>query len=165
MTFILPVRLNNYRTILGGYDYSSYEKVAADLRHEQISMLIAHRGLDFFYSYRLRRDAFHFDPEPGWKRVEIWRVALRITPEEVAYYSPANCLWGETARTIPGTDYLLVREDCWEQLRANVSPKDNPDLYVEVWEDSENPSQARPAFLRTKHRGGSDKDFPVPSEE
>jgi len=39
-------------------------------------MPIAHRGLDFFYIYRLPRDAFHFDPEPGWKRDDIWRVAF-----------------------------------------------------------------------------------------
>ena len=164
MTVILPVRLNTYRTLLASYDYSSYEQVVADLRHDQIFMLIAQRGLDFFYSYRLRRDAFHFDPEPGWERTNVWRVALRVTPEEMAYYSPTSCLWGETARAISGTDYLLVREDCWEQFRANVSPKDNPDLYIEVWEDSENPSQTRPEFLRTKHRG-SDKDLPVPSGE
>jgi hypothetical protein len=161
MTVLLPERLSTYRPLLSGYDYSSFEKVVADLRPESIPMLIAHRGLDFFYSYRLRRDAFHFDPEPGWKRSDIWRVALRITPEEAAYYSPAGCRWGETARTIPGTDYLLVREDCWELMRANVSAEENPDLYVELWQDSENPSQLRPAFLRDKHRGLSEKDFPA----
>jgi hypothetical protein len=58
-----------------------------------------------------------------------------------------------------------VREDCWEQLRANVNPKDNLDLYVEVWQDSENPSQLRPAFLRAKHRGVSDKEFPALGEQ
>jgi hypothetical protein len=114
-------------------------------------MLIAHRGLDFFYSYRLRRDAFHFDPEPNWNRSQIWRVAVRITPEEVAYYSPQACPWGQTARLIPGTDYVLVREDCWEQLRARLNRDDNPDLYTEVWENMENPAQTRPAFLRDRH--------------
>jgi hypothetical protein len=162
---ILPVRMDDYRTVVGGYDYGSYEKVVADLRNETIPMLIAHRGLDFFYSYRLRRDAFHFDPEPGWKQSDIWRVATRVTPEEVAYYAPTTCQWSETARTIPDTDYLLVREDCWEQLRKNVNPKDNPDLYVEMWEDSENPSQVRPAFLLAKHHDSSDKEFSALSEE
>jgi hypothetical protein len=160
---ILPVRMDNYRTVVSGYDYSSYEKVVANLRNETIPMLIAHRGLDFFYSYRLRRDAFHFDPEPGWKRSNIWRVTMRVTPEEVAYYSPVTCQWSETARTIPDTDYFLVREDCWEQFRANVNPEDNPDLYVELWEDSENPSGVRPAFLRERHRDVSNEGFPAPS--
>ena len=158
---ILPVRMDDYRTEVGGYDYSSYEKVVADLENQTIPMLIAHRGLDFFYSYRLRRDAFHFDPEPGWKRSDIWRVATRVTPEEVAYYAPTACQWSETARTIPDTDYLLVREDCWEQLRTNVDPKDNPDLYVELWEDPENPSGARPAFLRNRHQVVSKERFPA----
>jgi len=160
---ILPVRLDDYRTVVGGYDYNSCEKVVADLRNETIPMLIAHRGLDFFYSYRLRRDAFHFDPEPGWKRSDIWRVATRVTPEEVAYYAPTTCQWSETARSVPDTDYLLVREDCWEQLRINVDPKDNPDLYVELWEDSENPSGARPAFLRDRHREAPIDEFSAPS--
>ena len=158
---ILPIRMGEYRHSLVGYDYGAYEKVVADLRNQTIPMLIAGRGLDFFYSYRLRRDAFHFDPEPGWKRSDIWRVAMRITPEEVTYYSPATCPWSEAARTIPGTDYLLVREDCWERLRANVNPKDNPDLYVELWNNSENPSGTRPAFLRDRHREASAGEFPA----
>jgi len=158
---IFPVRMDDYRTVVSGYDYSSYEKVVADLGKEPIPMLIAHRGLDFFYSYRLRRDAFHFDPEPGWKRSDIWRVAMRVTPEEVTYYAPATCQWSGTARTIPDTDYSLVREDCWEHLRTNVDPKDNPDLYVELWDDPENPSGKRPAFLSEKHREVSTEEFPV----
>jgi hypothetical protein len=147
----LPARLSHYDGLLMSDDYTAYEKVVSTLRKADIPMLIAHRGLDFFYSYRLGRDAFHFDPEPEWKRAEIWRVAMRITPEEVAYYSPPSCPWGETARSIPGTDYILVREDCWEQLRARIQQSDNPDLYVEVWGNMENPSQPRPRFLRLRH--------------
>jgi hypothetical protein len=160
---VAPVRLRAYGHLLMGDDYAAYEQVVAALRPVPIPMLIAHRGLDFFYSYRLRRDAFHFDPEPNWNRAEIWRVAVRITPEEVAYYSPSTCPWGETARLIPGTDYLLVREDCWEQLRARLNRNDNPDLYMEVWEDMENPAQARPAFLRDRH-GNSGGPFAAPKD-
>ncbi len=101
-------------------------------------MLIARRGLDFFYAYRLKRDAFHFDPEPGWNRRQTWRVAAQITPEEMAYYSPPTCPWGTTATLLSGTDYLLVREDCWEEFRSRVNRSDNPDLYTEGWENSEN---------------------------
>lgn len=46
----------------------------------------------------------------------------------------------------------VLREDCWEQLRARLTRKDNPDLYTEVLENIENPSQARPEFLRARHR-------------
>jgi len=148
---VAPVRMQAYDKLLLADDYATYEQVVAELRHDQMPMLIAHRGLDFFYSYRLRRDAFHFDPEPNWDRSQIWRVAVRITPEEVAYYSPPVCPWGQTARLIPGTDYVLVREDCWEQLRARLNRNDNPDLYTEVWENMENPAQTRPAFLRARH--------------
>jgi hypothetical protein len=165
VAFVLPLRLNGYSMLLMCDDYASYERVVAALSHDDIPMLIAHRGLDFFYSYQLRRDAFHFDPEPSWKRAEIWRVAIRITPEEVAYYSPPSCLWGETARTIPDTAYLLVREDCWEQLRARLTRADNPDLYIEVWEDPENPSQPRPGFLRSRHHNVIDKAFPAFSSD
>jgi hypothetical protein len=156
-----PARLRGYNRLLMSEDYATYEKVVAVLRHDDIPMLVAHRGLDFFYSYSLKRDAFHFDPEPDWNRADIWRVAVRITPEEAAYYSPPTCSWGETARAISGTDYLLMREDCWEQLRAGISPNDNPDLYMQVWHDMDNPSQPRPAFLRAKHRNDTERSFPA----
>jgi len=70
---VLPIRLGGYTGLLMGDDYAQYEKIVAVLGRDDISMLIARRGLDFFYSYRLRRDAFHFDPEPNWNRAEIWR--------------------------------------------------------------------------------------------
>jgi hypothetical protein len=56
---------------------------------------------------------------------------------------------------------LLVREDCWENLRARLNPIDNPDLYTEVWENVENPSQPRPAFLRARHRNVIERAFPA----
>ena len=151
----MPLRLRAYHSLLTADDYDAYERVVAGLREADIPMLIAQRSLDFFYSYRLRRDAFHFDPEPEWNRKEIWRVAVRITPEEVAYYSPPGCRWGETGKMIRGTDYVLVREDCWEQLRAQVTRDDNPDLYTELWESSENPSQKRPGFLRARYQNSN----------
>jgi hypothetical protein len=156
-----PARLRGYNDLLVSKNYATYEKVVAALRRDDIPLLIAYRGLDFFYSYRLKRDAFHFDPEPNWNRTDIWRVAVRITPEETVYYSPPTCAWGETARAIPGTDYLLIREDCWEQLRARLNPNDNPDLYMEVWQDMDNPSQPRPAFLRVRHRNDTGPSFPA----
>jgi hypothetical protein len=149
---VLPMRVRAYRALLMSNDYPAYERVVAALGKSRIPMLIAHQGLDFFYSYRLRRDAFHFDPEPNWKRAEIWRVAVRITPEEAAYYSPPTCPWGTTADLIHGTAYVLMREDCWQQLRSRVNREDNPDLYSEIWENMENPSQPRPDFMRARHR-------------
>jgi hypothetical protein len=158
---VLPIRLENYTRLLMSNDYGQYEKVVAALERDDIHMLIAKQGLDFFYTYRLRRDAFHFDPEPNWNRAQIWRVAARITPEEVAYYSSPSCVWGKAARTIEDTDYLLVREDCWENLRARLNPNENPDLYTEVWKDMENPSEPRPAFLRVRHRDSTTGAFPA----
>jgi hypothetical protein len=147
---LLPLQSRSYRELLATDEYSSYERVVTALRNRNIPMLIAHRGLDFFYTYRLKRDAFHFDPDRGWDLRETWRVAEQITPEEMAYYSPPNCPWGKTADLLPGTDVVLVREDCWEDFRLRINKVDNPDLYTEVWENSENPSQPRPDFLRKR---------------
>jgi hypothetical protein len=160
---LVPLRLRTYRELLMPDDFASYEKVVTALRDIKVPMLIAHRGLDFFYSYRLRRDAFHFDPEPNWNRAHIWRVAARITPEEVAYYSPSQCPWGQTAWTIRGTGYVLVREDCWEQLRAQVDRDENPDLYAEIWNNMENPSQTRPDFLRVRYQDLNQSPFSPPN--
>jgi len=149
--FLVPLRVHSYRQLLAADDYSAYEKVITTLRGRNIPMLIAHRGLDFFYTYRLKRDAFHFDPEPEWDRRQTWRIAAQITPEEMAFYSPVTCPWGETATLLSGTDYLLVREDCWEKFRSRLNRTDNPDLYTVVCENSENPSHPRPSFLRNRH--------------
>jgi hypothetical protein len=159
---LFTFRMEAYRPLLIVDDYGTYEKVVTALKDAKIPMLIAHRGLDFFYTYRLRQDAFHFDPEPGWNRAEIWRVAARITPEEIAFYSAPTCPWGETAKVIRDTEYILVREDCWEQLRIRLKRDDNPDLYTEVWEDMENPSQPRPAFLRERHRDAGTESLSQP---
>jgi hypothetical protein len=91
-------------------------------------------------------------------------VAARVTPEEVAYYSSPACPWGQTAKSIRGADNVLVREDCWEQLRHGLNRNDNPDLYSEVWENVENPSQPRPAFLRARHRDPDQGPFSAPSD-
>lgn len=151
MLLAFPLRIRDYHKLLATGDYGQYAKVVAFMRQREIPLLIAHRGLDFYYTYRLRRDAFHFDPEPNWNMTRIWRVALRVTPEELAFYAPAACQWGNTAMQIHGTPLLFVREDCWEQFRAHLSFHDNPDLYQEAWQDAENPSQPRPAFLRKKY--------------
>jgi hypothetical protein len=150
---VLPFRLDRYHDMLITDDYPQYEKVVAALSRREIPMLIAHRGVSGRCKKNPGRDAFHFDPEADWNRSQTWRAATRITPEEVAYYSPSSCPWGESASLIPGTEYLLIREDCWEQLRAAVAihANDNPDLYIEVWQDPENPSQPRPVFLRARH--------------
>lgn len=161
MTIAIPYRMGNLDRILMSDDYGQYDQVVAALQSRNIPMLIAHRGLDFYYTYRLRRDAFHFDPEPGWKQTDIWRVAARVTPEELAYYSPDECSWGETATRISGTQLLLVREDCWNGFRTRINPQDNPDLYTEVWQNMENPSQPRPGFLREKYRHVAQGAFPA----
>jgi hypothetical protein len=67
--------------------------------------LIAHCGLDFFYTYRLKRNAFHFDPQPEWNRSQTWRIAAQITPEGDGLL--LTC-WRRC--------YLLVREDCWKSF-------------------------------------------------
>lgn len=152
MLAALPTRLSSYDILLKSNEDARYERVVEALRQRDVPMLIAHRGLDFYYTFRLRRDAFHFDPEPEWNKTEIWRVAMGLTPEEIAYYSPARCPWGETSSLIPGTPWILVREDCWEQFRANVDPNTNPDLYLVLWQNMENPSQPRPGFLRERLR-------------
>jgi len=152
----IPFRVGAYHKLLLANDYDQYAKVVAFAQGRDIPMLTARRGLDFYYSYRLRRDAFHFDPETEWKQSAVWRVAMRVTPEELVFYAPAACLWGSTAMQIRGTALLFVREDCWERFRTRLSPRDNPDLYQQVWRDAENPAEKRPAYLRSKYRRVAD---------
>src|SRR5205807_9126754 len=45
---VLPIRLQGYTEVLMSNDYAQYEKVVLVLQRDDIPMLIARRGLDFF---------------------------------------------------------------------------------------------------------------------
>ena len=143
-------------------DYPAYERLVDDLAHRNIPLLIAHRGLNFYYKFRLRRESFPFEPEKSWDHTRIWRLSYRITPAEMNYYLPENCRFGSgRVQPLSVPDYLLIREDCWDAFRQKVRLVDDDDLHSRVFGNWRNPSQKRPAFLYARHSQDSASEFPA----
>jgi len=123
---------------------------AAETRKPEI--LIAKRALSFYYTALTGRDAFMFDPDPDWDRSKVWRVAFDVDIKEILYFVPAYCYEQPVlTESLPRTDAILIREDCWEAFRKGVSKDELPGLWGRIWDDEENPSRMRPKFLKSRY--------------
>lgn len=141
-------------------DYVAFDRITVALQQEDIPMLIAQRSLVFFYKAKLAREAFPYEPEDHWNRQRIWRVIYRINPEELDYYLEARCKWRSgLIKPLPVPDFTLLREDCWQEMRAKITFAENTDLHEKVWRTHLNPAQKRPPFLYAKHRGDPAGEF------
>ncbi|MFO1463992.1 MAG: hypothetical protein U1F66_09440 [bacterium] len=143
-------------------EFASFASVTAELAPLDIPMLVAQKGLVFYYKFRLMREAFPYEPEPHWNKSRIWRVTSQLTVDELQYYAPEGCGFfsGELKGLVtPG--FSLVREDCWVRLRAAIPREVDPDLYERAWQSTLNPSRPRPAFLYPKHAEDKDEEFPA----
>ena len=137
-------------------------QVSEELGRESIPMLIANKGLVFFYKFQWMREAFPYEPEKHWDKTRVWRLTDGITPDELFYYTPEECRWDSgltKALNTPG--YSLIREDCYEKFRSNVTEATDPDLYQRVWRSWLNPSLHRPNFLYPKHAEDTEDEFPA----
>ena len=141
-------------------DYALYHKVTRELQKREIPMLIAHRGLNFYYKYVTGREAFHYQPEKHWPKTKIWRVVYGITPSEWAYYLPEEKLWGSRLLMVLPGPYSLIREDGWDIFRSVVKNSEDEDLKDRVFQLWLNPSQYRPVYLYPKHiKDDDDSEF------
>lgn len=143
-------------------NFSEYRRVSEELEKLDIPMLIASKGLVFYYKYRWMREAFPYEPEKHWDKTRIWRITYAIAPDELFHYLPESCSWdGGLTQTLQTPNYILIREDCWDLFRKKILPEDDEDLYERVWQSPMNPSKHRPAFLYPKHADDLDEEFPA----
>ena len=133
-------------------DNALYEQVTAAVAVHRPEMLIAHRGLNFYYQYRTMGEAFPYKPEPHWPRERVWRVTYGIKPAEFAYYLPPESLWNSSFLFDLPDQYALIREDRWEAFRRGVEGSGDEELKDRVLRLWLNPNEPRPAFLYQKHR-------------
>lgn len=131
----------------------TYERITKNLRKQDIPMLIAHRGFNFYYKFATGKEAFHYEPESHWDKSMIWRLSYGISPDEFAYFLPDTCGWNSgLVQNIGDKDYFLIREDCWDSFRSKIDIDNDQHLYQRVWTWWRNPSQHRPDFLYQKHK-------------
>jgi hypothetical protein len=139
-------------------DNRAYAAISQQLRHDTIPMLIAHRGLNFYYKFKTHKESFPYEPEPHWDKTHIWRLSFKITADEFTYYLPEACSWGSgLIKAMNEKYYYLIREDCWVKFREAVREEENQDLYDRIWHSWRNPSKARPGFLYRKHANESNR--------
>lgn len=140
--------------------YGRYAEISSELEKREIPMLIAHRGIHYYYKFRTGRMAFSYEPEAHWPPEKTWRLIFGVSGEELFYYLPAECGWqSDFVRSLGNTKYNLVREDCYRKFRAAVSEEMNPELYGLLWRTEINPSRPRPAFLYKKHESRERGEF------
>ncbi len=133
-------------------DNRAYSNITRQISQDNIPMLIAHRGLNFFYKFKTHKEAFPYEPEKHWNNEHIWRLTYRVTADEFSYFLPNSCSWESgLIKSLSEKDYFLIREDCWLKFRAAVHENENQDLYDRIWHFWRNPSQLRPGFLYGKH--------------
>lgn len=133
-------------------DFVSYDAVTHEIETLDIPMLIAHRGMVYYYKFKTRKEAFPYEPEDHWNKSRIWRLVFMVRPEEIAYYASESCGWSSgLIRPLADENYVLIREDCWYGLRQKISQGENEDLFARAWLSFLNPAEKRPNFLYSKH--------------
>ncbi|HEX5036510.1 MAG TPA: hypothetical protein VFX30_05075 [bacterium] len=142
-------------------DVAALARETASVADRGIPMLITHKTLAYYYKYAARAEAFPYEPEDHWNKERIWRLAYGIRPDEIWTYLSPEC---RDRLEFGRKDYLLVREDCWEDARRKLVREEDSDLYDRAWNPVWNPSKKRPAFLYPKHENdqdGEDEEFPA----
>ncbi len=144
-------------------DFVSYDAVTHEIEALDIPMLIAHRGIVYYYKFKTRKEAFPYEQEAHWNKSRIWRLVYQVRPEEIAYYASESCGWSSgLIRPLADENYVLIREDCWYGLRQKISQGENEDLYDRAWLSFLNPAEKRPKFLYAKHSSEDELDeFPA----
>jgi len=137
-------------------DNRIYANVTQQIAQDNIPMLIAHRGLNFYYKFKTHKESFPYEPEPHWNKTHIWRLTYEITADEFTYHLPDACQWNSgLIKSTNENGYFLIREDCWAKFRETVHEDEDQYLYDRIWHYWRNPSKARPDFLYRKHENES----------
>lgn len=81
------------KKVFGNWVEEIYAQNTGMLLKTEIPMLIAHRGIHFYYKYKTKNEAFSYKPEKHWNKQRIWRLIYGITPEKLYNYLPEECNW------------------------------------------------------------------------
>lgn len=151
LDLVHPKRLNP--------DYQLFNQVTQAIERQDIPMLIAHQGLNYYYKYQTMKESFPYEPEPHWPKQKIWRIVYGVTPSEWSYYLPEKYLWGSGYLFSLSGPYSLIREDCWNVFCNKVKLSSNEELKDLVFESWLNPSQKRPEFVRKRAEEDNGGEF------
>jgi len=151
-------RLNLSHPLVLDPENGTYDKVTRLIASRSLPMLIAHKTFAYYYKYRTHLEAFPYEPEEHWDKMRVWRLTDHIRPDELWSYLSPEC---RDRMEMAGPEYLLLREDCWEEGRAKITAEEDSDLDTRARNSVWNPSQKRPSFLYPKHERDDRGDFPA----
>lgn len=153
LTVLQPLRLTFSFPSAFNPPYESYSQAVDEIKNEEIKMLIAAKPLAYLYKYRLMREAFPYDPEKTWDLTTTYRVLSQIEPEELSAFLDSACSFASgKIQMLETKGFALIREDCWQKMRAKLIRSDNEDMFDRALSQGLNPSKKRPAFLLKKYR-------------
>jgi hypothetical protein len=158
LSLFAGARLNLCHPVSLDPDLPAIARETASLADREIPMLIVHKTFAYYYKYATRREAFPYEPEEHWNKQRVWRLAYGVRPDEIWTYLSPEC---RELLEFGRKDYLLMREDCWENARGELVREEDSDLYDRVWSPVWNPSRKRPAFLYPKHEHDEETEFPA----
>lgn len=142
-------------------EYKQYDELISAMADKEIPMLIVHKRFHYYYKYKTGLEAFSYEPESHWNKKRIWRLVYGVTPAETFFYKPDTCAWNKDIYLFPEFLYMLMREDCYFEMRKAVNQEQNPELYDLLHKNGINPFAHRPAFLYKKHKHDANTEFPA----
>jgi hypothetical protein len=121
--------------------YARYEKLLATFTLPPGSVLLCHRGLNLFYSYRTGNEGLSYIPDFPVAQEKLWRLAAHVDGDALARAAGRERVLVRPLRW----PYLLVREDVWRRWRAGLSAEERA-----FTENSWNPYLKKPWYLRVQ---------------
>ncbi len=125
--------------------YALYTHVANKTEKANVKseVIIAHKSLAEFVSFKLSTDVMPWIPEYKIKADVLWRITYGISKKEIEYYGFPGIEYH-----VLSSKYTLLREKDWQYIMTKIE-KEDADLFLELntWK---NPNQVRPNYLKKK---------------
>ncbi len=134
--FLLPYKYWSMNKLSNQFytNYELYETIVSIIDLPVDSLLVAHQGFDYYYSYRTKKRSFHFLPEPKHKKRPTYRLAYAIKLDLLEKHLGKNIL--KEIQLLPGF-YMLMKESLWQKFigkltedeKRNILTFRNPHIY------------------------------------
>ena len=121
--------------------YSRYKKLLPHIRLPKGSVLICHRGLNLYCTYKTPYEGLSYIPDFPVPRKKLWRLAAYVDFTDIKKTTGLKA-GSSLIRKLP-YPYTLIREDIWRRFRQQL-PTDRRKLL----QNSYNPWKRKPWFLR-----------------
>lgn len=124
-------------------NYSILADKISNLDIIDIELIIAHKALAEYVTFRIGIDVLPWEPEYEMGTKKLWRICTGINNKSIQYFGKEAYTEDLTFQLSP--NYTLIREDLWNAVVLNIE-KEDPDFLIELlnWK---NPHVIRPSYM------------------